>query len=145
VAALDLVGLALVHEPEAQAALVQPAHGRPRVANQDPGHPLVAAPERDPPHVGEELVLRVRVEVGPRGEVVVDALEDVAQLREAAVRDADRAGGEGGVAARPLAIRLLEHEPARAPLARRVSGRHARVAGADDDDVVPLPVHGAAS
>ena len=55
-APVDLVGLALVHEPEAQPLVAQPAHDAGRVADEDARHRLVAAPERDAPHVGEEVV-----------------------------------------------------------------------------------------
>ena len=63
-------------------------------------------------------------------------VEERAQVVEAVVGDAERAGGEVGVAAGPLARRLLEHEHARDPLARRVRGAEGGVAGADDDDVM---------
>jgi hypothetical protein len=145
VAAVDLVGLALVHEPEAHAALAQPVHRRPGVVDEDLRHRLVAAAERDAAHVGPELLGRVRVEVGARAQVVVEALGDPAQVVEPVVRDADRAGGEGRVAARPLEVGLLEHEHAAPALARRMGGGHAGVAGAHHDDVVVVSVHGPAS
>ena len=60
---------------------------------------------------------RVGVEVG----VLLDGLDEVAHVLEALVRDPDGAGGEGGVAARPRLVGLLEHEHA----ARRARARRA--------------------
>ena len=134
VAAVLLVGLALVHEPEADAAPVQPAHGLAGVLGEDPRHRLVAAAEREPPQVGEEVVRGVRVEVGRR-RARSSSSRMSRRSSTPAVREADRARRERGVAARPRARRLLEHEHARAPLARGVRGAHAGVAGSDDDDV----------
>jgi hypothetical protein len=128
----DLVGLALVHEPEADAVAGEPADDVARVPGQDARHGLVAAPERDAAHVGEELLLRVRIEVGGRQRLLV---EQLAHVLQSAVREPDRARREGGVPARPGRIGLLQHEHARAPLARRMGRGQAGVAGAGDDDV----------
>ena len=133
--AVDLVGLALVHQAEAQPLVAQPAHHGRRIADEDARHRLVTPPERHATHVGEEVVLRVRVEVGRGGQLVVDALDDVADVVEPAVSEADGARRERGVAARPRLVGLLEHEHAAAALARGVGGAHAGVAGARHDHV----------
>ena len=134
-APVDLVGLALVHEAEPQPLVAQPAHDAGRVPDEDARHRLVAPPEGDAPHVGEEVVLRVGVEVGRGGTLVVDALDDIAHILEPAVREADGARRERRVAARPLLVGLLEHEHAAATLARGVRGAHAGVARARHDHV----------
>ena len=129
-APVDLVGLALVHEPEAHA-LARAASAR--AARESPTriarHRLVAAPERDPPHVGEEVLLGVRGEVGARGELVVDALDDVAHVLEPAVGEADRARGEGR-SCRPTtpASAFSSTSTARSALARGVRGAQPGVA-----------------
>ena len=132
-APVDLVGLPLVHEPEAQALAAQPAHGIGRVAGQHARHRLVAAPERDAPEVGGEVLGAVRVEVGGREPLV--RLDDVQHVLEPVVRKSDRTGGEGGVAARPRLVGLLEHEHTRPPLARGVRRAQAGVARAGHDHV----------
>jgi hypothetical protein len=112
-----------------EPALVQPAERVARVADQDLRHRRIAAPERDAADVGEELVGRVRVEVRTGGEIVVDAVEDAAEVVEAPVRDADRPRGEGRVAARPRLVGLLEDDDAASALTRGVGGGQAGVAG----------------
>ena len=141
VAALDDERLALVHEPEAQAAIAQPADRRAGVLHEDPRHLGVPAAERHPAQVAEEVLRGVGRQVGGGGQGVVDALDEVAQVVEPAVRKADGAGREGRVAARPLGVGLLEHEHAAAALARGVRGRQPRVAGSRHDDVPGPPVH----
>jgi hypothetical protein len=117
-----------------EPALVQPAERVARVADQDLRHRRIAAPERDAADVGEELVGRVRVEVRTGGEIVVDAVEDAAEVVEAPVRDADRPRGEGRVAARPRLVGLLEDDDAASALTRGVGGGQAGVAGPDHDE-----------
>jgi hypothetical protein len=132
VATACLEGLALVHEPQADAVPRQPGHDVAGVAHEDARHRLVAAAQRHAAHVGEELLLRVRREVRP-GQRLLG--EQLAHVLQPLVRDADRARGEGGVAARPGLVGLLEHEHASAALVRGVRGGQAGVAGAGDDDV----------
>ena len=133
VAPAGLVGLALVQQPEADAAAGHPAQHVARVAGEHARHRDVAAPERDPRHVGHELVGGVGREVGDRQALVV--ADEVAQVVEPAVREPHRARGEGRVAARPRPRGLLQHEHPRAPLARGVGRAHAGVAGSHHDHI----------
>ena len=89
-------------------------------------HRLVAAPERDPPHVGLEL--RRRCTAAGRSRPAADRPRRTSRSDSTpVVRDPHRARGERRVAARPLARRLLEHEHAsaraRAPPAPPTSPR----------------------
>src|SRR5207247_7693739 len=61
---------------------------------------------------------------------------EVADLVEAPEGKAKAAGREEPVAAAPGLGRLLQHQRARAVLARRERGAHRGVATANDDDVV---------
>ena len=107
-APVALVGLALVHQPEADAALGHPAQRRARVADQHARHLGVAAPERHARHVGRE----VRRLYGGTS-VAANRSSGSTRSRRSSrppwtVRIAP--GGEGGVAARPLPRRLLQHQ-----------------------------------
>ena len=132
VAPVGLVALALVHEPEAHAVPGEPADDVARVADERAGHRGVAAAERHASHVAEEVLLGVRLQIGVRQRLLGEQLADVL---EAAVGDADRPRGERRVPARPRGVGLLEHEHAGPALAGCVRRAQAGVAGAGDDDV----------
>jgi hypothetical protein len=63
VAAVDRVGLAVVHEPERDALIGQPAQGLSRVADQQFGEFGVGPALGEPAHVLAEVVGTVRLDV----------------------------------------------------------------------------------
>ena len=132
----DLVGLPAEHRDPADAAIAHPLHGRQRLAHELHRHVRIGAVLGDPHEVVVELLFRVRVDLH-RGLLLVGEVADqVAQLVEALEGEPEAAGREEAVAAAPGFGRLLEHEDARAVLARRERRAHRRIAAADDDDVV---------
>ena len=99
-------------------------------------HVGIGAVLGDPHEVVVELLLRVRIDLH-RGLFFIGEIADqLAQLLEALEGEPEAARREEAIAAAPRLGRLLEHEDARAVLARRERGAHGRVTTADDDHVV---------
>src|SRR5262249_52788342 len=132
---VDLEGLPAPGRSEAHAFFSHPQRGGEALLHQDLGEIRIAAVLRDPRHVVEELVGRVRAEVG----ALALLLRQIDQLREvvrAVVDDAQEARGEARVAARFVLGRALEHQHLLRRLLRRQRGAQGGVAAAHHDHVV---------
>ncbi len=129
--AVDQVGLPAPDRVELHALAMQPAHRVARAADQPVAQVAVGAVLRDAEHVVVELIGGVGAEVGAVDLVLGQVRHDRLQIVDAVVDAAERAGGEPRVAAHQLLRRALEHEHARAFLARRKRSAKRRIAGAD--------------
>ena len=139
--AFDLVGLPAPDRREPHALALQPAHAVARAVDETLAQLAVGAVVRDAEHVVEELVGRVSAEVALRDLVRREVGHDRLEVVDAVIDAAERAGGEARVAAHQLLRRALDHQHARAALARRERRAERGIAGADHDHVPLLSRH----
>ena len=133
--AADLVGLPSPDRHEAHALVAQPQHGRLAALDQDLAQVGIGAVFGDAAHVVEEFLLGVGAEVGFGDLLVGQVRHQRAQIVDAVIDAAERAGGEPAVAAGLVLRRALQHQHRDALLGRRQRGAKRRIAGANDDDI----------
>src|SRR5256886_6140029 len=133
--AAHLEGLAPEHRDPADPLRLHPAHRGLRLAHEREREVGVGEVLGHAHQVVVVVVLGVERHVHRRLLLVGEVADQLAYLVETLEREAEAAGREEAVAATPRLRRLLQHEDARALLARRERRAHGGVAAAHDDDV----------
>ncbi len=140
-AAVDLECLASVDGHEAQTVGPQPHERRLAAAHQQFHEIGIGAVLRDARHVVEELVFRIRTEVGARDFLIRQVGHQRTEIVHAVVREADGTRGEPGVAAGLVLGRAFQDDHVHTRFARRERGAHRSVARTHHDDVTTLRQH----
>jgi len=117
--AADLVGLPSPDRHEADALVAHPQHGRLAALDQNFAQVGIGAIFGDAAHVVEKLFLGVGAEVGLRNLLVGEIRHQRAQVIDAVIDAAERAGGEAAVAAGFIFRRALQHQHRHSLLGRR--------------------------
>ena len=136
--AVDLVGLPAEPWLQLHALAMHPGRGFEAVADQYLAQILIGAVLRQLEHVVEILLFGVAAEVDVREVLIRHRRQDLEQVLDAGIGEAEGAAGEMRIAAALFERRRLQHQDARAVLAGGDCGAERGIAGADDKHVGPF-------
>ena len=139
--AVDLEGLPAVDRCEADAFAAHPLHRFLAARDKQLAQLRVGAVLRHPPHVVEELVLRVGAEVGVGDFLRRQIRHQRLEILDAVVDAAEGAGREAAVAAGLGFRRALQDEHRRAAFGCCQGRAEGRVAAADNNHVKRFSQH----
>jgi hypothetical protein len=139
--AVDAKRLPAKPQLKAHALLAHPPGGLEAFCDQDFAEIGVAAIFGEAPDIVEILLGGVGPDIDILQFVVVNVGDELRQIVEAVIDDAERAARKGGIAAPPVLGRNFELQYRGAVFLGRQRGAGRRIAGADDDDVMLGDVH----
>ena len=133
--AVDLVGLAPPDRHKAHPLVTHPKHGCLAARDQQFAQVWIGAVFGDTAHVVEEFFFSVGAEIGLRHFLVGKIRHQCAQVFDAVIDAAERAGGEAAITTGLVLGRALQHQDRDTAFGRGKGCTKRRIAGADDDNV----------
>src|SRR5579872_1054626 len=133
--AVDIERLAVEAELKPDTLFAHPAPGLKAAGDEEFGEVGVGAPFGEAADIVVILLGGIGADIDIAELMLADVGDELRQIVEAVIDDAERPAGKGRVAARRLLRRNLQHQHRGAVFLGAERGAGRRVAGADDDDV----------